>query len=223
MKTDAVPVFPTGIIGIYNNPNNFSNDFDPTHFKIEKYDGANKYRTGKFVNVLKDDSLTELRKWISECVEDYLKNELHMRYESFFFSESWLNVNVRGGNQPIHNHSNSILSGVYYLRTVEKHPPLEFHKNAHPGASNQPFISLREHYEGQHPNTAEKLAFPCEQDSMLVFQSQMFHSHKSLQTDEQRISLSWNALVNFEKATKENILYNDYLYRIRFVEEQNVT
>ena len=58
---------------------------------------------------------------------------------------------------------------------------------------------------------------------MLVFQSQMFHSHKSLQTDEQRISLSWNALVNFEKATKENILDNDYLYRIRFVEEQNVT
>ena len=88
MKTDAVPVFPTGIIGIYKNPNNFSNDFDPTHFKIEKYDGANKYRTGKFVNVLKDDSLTELRKWISECVEDYLKNELHMRYESFFFSTS---------------------------------------------------------------------------------------------------------------------------------------
>ena len=57
MKTDAVPVFPTGIIGIYKNPNNFSNDFDPTHFKIEKYDGANKFRTGKFVNVLKDNSL----------------------------------------------------------------------------------------------------------------------------------------------------------------------
>ena len=217
----GVPIFPTGIIRTYKSPTKFSEEFDPKWFKIQKYDGSNKYRSEKFNNVIMHESLNGLHEWVKTCIDDYLVNELYMKYEEHFISESWLNVNLKGGNQSIHSHPNSILSGVYYLKSEEGHPPLEFHKTR--PSDQHPFISLSEQYEKIHPNTTTKVAFPCEQDSMLVFQSQLYHSHAPIQIDEQRISLSWNALVNFQlpSETDSKNFYNSYTYRIKFVKEYN--
>ena len=49
----GVPIFPTGIIRTYKSPTKFSEEFDPKWFKIQKYDGSNKYRSEKFICKLK--------------------------------------------------------------------------------------------------------------------------------------------------------------------------
>ena len=182
---------------------------DLSEFVYEQYKGSTKIRTEKFNNILLDLSLKDLKNWIEIQAKDYLDNELCMDYEEFFFSESWININGKGGEQKVHNHSNSIISGTYYLKSEEKHPPLTFHKVKH---EMEPFISLIEHYKQENPNTSSKLSFPCTQDSMLVFQSQLYHGHTPNQLEEKRIGLSWNGLVNFRQADKN-------LYRIRFVQE----
>ena len=218
----AVPIFPAGVVSIFENPNKFSEKFNLDNFKVEKYAGTNKYRSEKFKNIIKDESLSELYDWINDCIKQYLDQVIYLKYENFFISESWLNVNEKGGDQPIHNHPNAIISGVYYMKMGENHPPLNFHRTR--PSDKHPFISLSEHYKsipqyrGPHPNVSNSVGFPCEQDTMLVFQSQLYHFHNPVQTDEQRISLSWNALVNFEipeKPDTENF-YNSYNYRIRF-------
>ena len=61
----------------------------------------------------------------------------------------------------------------------------------------EPFISLTEHYKKGNPNTASTLGFPCTQDTMVVFNSYMYHMHFKNKIDTDRISLSWNGLVNF--------------------------
>ena len=205
----GVPIFPSGIIKQYISPISFGDNTDLTKFTYEQFKGSTKLRTEKFKNILLDPSLKDLKTWIEIQAKDYLDNELGIDYDEFFFSESWININGKGGDQKVHNHSNSIVSGTYYLKSLDGHPPLDFHKVK---SENEPFISLTEHYAQGNPNTTSKVSFPSTQDSMLVFQSQLYHGHMASELEENRIGLSWNALVNFKQKDKS-------IYRIRFVNE----
>ena len=205
----GVPIFPSGIVKQYISPIPFGNNTDLTKFTYEQFKGSTKLRTEKFKNILLDPSLKDLKTWIEIQAKDYLDNELGIDYEEFFFSESWININGKGGDQKVHNHSNAIISGTYYLKSLDGHPPLDFHKVK---SENEPFISLTEHYAQGNPNTTSKVSFPSTQDSMLVFQSQLYHGHMASELEENRIGLSWNILVNFKQKDKS-------IYRIRFVNE----
>ena len=205
----GVPIFPSGIVKQYISPIPFGDNTDLTKFTYEQFKGSTKLRTEKFKNILLDPSLKDLKSWIEIQAKDYLDNELGIDYEEFFFSESWININGKGGDQKVHNHSNAIISGTYYLKSLDGHPPLDFHKVK---SENEPFISLTEHYAQGNPNTTSKVSFPSTQDSMLVFQSQLYHGHKINELEENRIGLSWNILVNFKQKDKN-------IYRIRFVNE----
>lgn len=205
----GVPIFPSGIVKQYISPIAFGDNTDLTKFTYEQFKGSTKLRTEKFKNILLDPSLKDLKTWIEIQAKDYLDNELGIDYEEFFFSESWININGKGGDQKVHNHSNAIISGTYYLKSLDGHPPLDFHKVK---SENEPFISLTEHYAQGNPNTTSKVSFPSTQDSMLVFQSQLYHGHMASELEENRIGLSWNALVNFKQKDKN-------IYRIRFVNE----
>ena len=206
---NGVPIFPSGIVKQYISPIPFGDNTDLTKFTYEQFKGSTKLRTEKFKNILLDPSLKDLKTWIEIQAKDYLDNELGIDYEEFFFSESWININGKGGDQKVHNHSNAIISGTYYLKSLDGHPPLDFHKVK---SENEPFISLTEHYAQGNPNTTSKVSFPSTQDSMLVFQSQLYHGHMASKLEENRIGLSWNALVNFKQKDKN-------IYRIRFVNE----
>ena len=70
----GVPIFPAGVVKIYESPTKFSETFDLKNFKTEKHYGSNKWRSEKFNNVLLHDSLTELHHWVKTCIDDYLTN-----------------------------------------------------------------------------------------------------------------------------------------------------
>ena len=205
----GIPLFPTGIVQPYTAPKSFMNTLDLSSLEFEKFAGQTKLRTRKFNTLLLHPEFKEVKVWIQECAEDFLENALEMEYEEFFFTESWLNISGKGGYQKVHNHSNSIISGTLYLKSEEKHPPLEFREQK---MEFEPFISLTEHYKKGNPNTASTLGFPCTQDTMLVFNSHLYHGHDANKLESERVGLSWNGLVNFVEKDKD-------LYRIRFVKE----
>ena len=205
----GIPLFPTGMVQLYNAPKSFMNNLDLSLFEFDQFDGQTKLRTRKFNNLLLHPEFKEVNEWAQKCAEDFLTNVLQIEYEEFFFTESWLNISGKGGYQKIHNHSNSIISGTLYLKSEKDHPPLEFKKQK---MEFEPFISLTEHYERGNPNTTSTLGFPCTQDTMLVFNSHLYHGHDASQVESERIGLSWNGLINFMEKDKD-------LYRIRFVKE----
>ena len=209
----GVPLFPTGMVKQYHTPKPFmeggSHGLDLSRFTFEQFKGQTKLRTEKFNNILLQPEFKNIKIWVEACAKDFLDNVLQMEYEEFFLTESWLNISGRGGYQKIHNHSNSIISGTLYLKSEKNHPPLEFKKQK---MEFEPFISLTEHYKKGNPNTANSLAFPCTQDTMLVFNSYLYHGHGESQVESERIGLAWNGLVNFIEKDKD-------LYRIRFVKE----
>ena len=205
----GVPIFPTGIVKQYEAPRPFMHTLDLTKFTFEKFDGQTKLCTQKFNNILIHPEFDEVRTFVEESAKDFLDNEMQMDYEEFFITDSWLNISAKGGYQKIHNHSNSIISGTLYLKSEDGHPPLTFKKQK---MEFEPFISLTEHYRIGNPNTAHELSFPCTQDTMLVFNSYLYHGHDASQVESERVGLAWNGLVNFVEKNKD-------LYRIRFVKE----
>jgi len=206
----GVPIFPSGMVKQYFTPKSFMDDLDLSRFTFEKFKDQTKLRTKKFNNLLLQPEFKEMKVWVEECAKDFLDNALKMEYEEFFLTESWMNISGRGGYQKVHNHANSILSGVLYLKSEPKHPPLEFKKMMVP---QEPFISLTEHYKLGNPHTAHTLAFPCTQDTMLVFNSHLHHGHDASVLEEERIGIAWNGLVNFVEKDED-------LYRIRFVKKE---
>ena len=206
----GIPLFPTGMVKPYTAPKSFFQSLNLSQFEFERFKGQTKLRTEKFNNILLHPDFVEIKNWIQECAEDFLDNVLQIEYEEFFFTESWLNVSEKGGYQKIHNHSNSIISGTLYLQSEKDHPPLEFKKQK---MEFEPFISLTEHYKKGNPNTASTLGFPCIQDTMLVFNSHLYHGHDASQVESEMVGLAWNGLVNFVEKNKD-------LYRIRFVKEE---
>ena len=205
----AVPLFPTGLVKQYKAPKIFLNEIDFSEFEFHLFPGQTKLRSDKFTNILTAPQFAEVRKFVEESACDFLDNEMQIEYEEFFLTDSWLNISQKGGYQKVHNHSNSIVSGTLYLKSLPEHPPLNFKKQK---TEDGPFISLTEHYKKGNPHTASDLAFPCTQDTMLVFNSHLYHGHDASQVESERIGLSWNGLVNFVEKDKD-------LYRIRFEKE----
>ena len=204
-----VPIFPSGIVKQYLTPKSFMDDLDLSRLEFEKFKGATKLRTKKFHNLLLQPEFKEMKIWVEECAKDFLDNVLEMEYEEFFITESWMNICEKGAYQNTHNHSNSIISGVLYLKSKPEHPPLEFNKQK---MEFEPYISLTEHYKLGNPNTAHTLAFPCTQDTMIVFNSHLYHGHSESAIEEERIGIAWNGLVNFVEKDKD-------IYRIQFVKK----
>ncbi len=183
-------LFPLGMLKRYQAPKSYIDDINLDDFKYTQYEKGDKQRTPKFDNILMLPELTELKKFVMDSAKDFLDTVLEMKYEEFFITESWINISTKGDNQRLHNHSNSILSGVHYLKTEENHPPLIFKKQSQ---QTEPFMSIREH----HKKNYDTMSFPCTQDTMVVFNSYMYHMHFKNKIDTDRISLSWNGLVNF--------------------------
>ena len=206
----GVPIFPSGIVKQYFTPKSFMDDLDLSRFTFEKFKDQTKLRTKKFNNLLLQPEFKEMKIWVEGCAKDFLHNVLEMEFEEFFLTESWMNISGKGGYQKIHNHSNSILSGVLYLKSKSEHPPLEFKKQK---IEFEPFISLAEHYKLGNPNTAHTLAFPCTENTMLIFNSHLHHGHEASVIEEERVGIAWNGLVNFVEKDED-------LYRIRFVKKE---
>ena len=205
----GVPLFPTGMVKQYHAPSHFLDTVDLTNVSFEKFSGQTKLRSEKFYNILLEPEFKEIHDFVKSSAQDFLHNVLELEYEEFFVTESWLNISGKGGYQKVHNHSNSIISGTLYLKSEEGHPPLDFKKQK---MEFGPFISLTEHYKKGNPNTASTLSFPSTEDTMLVFNSHLYHGHDENQIKSERIGLAWNGLVNFIEKDKD-------LYRLRFVKE----
>ena len=88
-----IPVFPAGVLKIYQNPNPPSIP-SMDEFEFNQQAIANPDTTqfsNELPNIVDHDGLAELKTWFYECVKDYLDNVMTLDYREFWIHESWLN------------------------------------------------------------------------------------------------------------------------------------
>lgn len=105
---------------------------------------------------------------------------------SFNITACWAMVNGKYASSALHNHPNSILSGVYYLKTPENCGGICF-TDPRP-ASQMLTVPVSEYNLWNLP----KISYKPQAGSMLLFPSWLVHGVETNLSEDVRISLSFN-------------------------------
>ena len=105
---------------------------------------------------------------------------------SFNITTCWAMVNGKYASNTLHNHPNSILSGVYYLRTPENSGGICFSDPRSASRMlNPPLIEF-------NPWTLPKISYKPVEGTMFLFPSWLLHGVETNMSEETRISVSFN-------------------------------
>jgi len=125
------------------------------------------------------------------CVGDAARSVLRflrIGYDAFEITGCWATVLAKGAAHRAHSHPNNFLSGVYYVRT-------------HPGADTINFHDPRPQAAVIRPPVVELTAENTDQvvvkvtnGTLLIFPSYLEHSVAPTESDEERISISFNVM-----------------------------
>ena len=138
-----------------------------------------------------DSKLKNLKEFCEHHIKIYVKEVLNPKEElDFYITQSWLNVVEPDGNIQQHWHSNSIISGVFYIST-EDGDSIKF---------IDPNIKLRElilfEPKDHHIWNSTGWSLSSENNELMLFPGWLNHQvvpNKKASTD--RISLSFNTFV----------------------------
>lgn len=105
------------------------------------------------------------------------------------FISTWVNINTRGNSNRRHTHSDGInfLSGVFYLTVPEKSGNIRFYDPKQPVYYSM--ADLRYYGLGESEHT---YVIPAKENRLLYFPCWLEHEVEPNNTDEERISISFN-------------------------------
>ncbi len=161
--------------------------------EISFIDSINSYKQGlgnvnsenKFI--LSAPAMQNLKKDIEDNIYTYVQEVMKLDHE-FYITNSWTNMTMLGQEHQLHNHSNSILSGVVYIKVNDSQPSITFNR------LTPPFLLNMKPTEYNMFNSTE-WTIPVEDGDILIFPSSCFHHVKVNETDNRRISIAFNTFV----------------------------
>jgi uncharacterized protein (TIGR02466 family) len=168
---------------------------------IDESTPNNKNRYQSLNTYIFDTKLKKIKQFCEQQIEKYVEEILTPKNKelNFYITQSWLNIIKPGGYHHHHYHPNSIISGVFYVSTVEddKIRFFDFRR------SNQ--IIKFEPKEGTFYNS-ESISIDIKDSVLLLFPSLLIHCvepNEKATTD--RISLSFNVFVKGNIGNKHEV------------------
>ena len=187
MKNSIIqPLFP---IPLYYS--NISRDFTKKELSFIKKEKNNYIRNiggnshTKNVEIFKNSALKNLQKDCDFFVKDYFEKVIDTNNNVVpYITQSWLNYTDKHEHHHKHNHWNSLISGVLYIDCIEGNDTIQFY---------------RDHYETIHMQPKNYNLFNSQDwtvkvkpGDILLFPSSLSHMVPQNETDNLRISLSFN-------------------------------
>tara|TARA_B100000287_G_scaffold118891_1_gene110783 strand:- start:342 stop:1007 length:666 start_codon:yes stop_codon:yes gene_type:complete len=140
-------------------------------------------------NLLDDDKLVNLKNFFLKAVNQYSRVVCGSNQE-IGIQQSWSNLSKKEEGHTEHYHTNSYLSGVFYLMN-EPEIPIIFHSGS--SIEREWFSVIPDQTEdGWYNCRAESVGMEALPGSLLVFSSRLKHSVPPNDTDKKRLSLSFN-------------------------------
>ena len=135
------------------------------------------------IEILKIDKLNFLKNKLMEEVENYTKNIL--KYENnFIITTSWTTNTKINESSKSHIHTNSMLSGVFYVECDEEVDAISFTNFNSSGWSLKP--------KEYNIYNSSKYTFPVRKNLLILFPSETVHTVEEHETEKERISIAFN-------------------------------
>ena len=149
--------------------------------------------TSTSTNVLDLDSYSLIRDRIMYGLNEYINNVLFIdpKHE-FYLTQSWLNFNPPGSSHHRHNHSNSLISGVYYIDTTPE-DSITFISNNNDTITNNSTLQID--VSEFNITNSNMWTVPVKNNDIIFFPSTLFHEVSPNNSSKNRISLSFNVFV----------------------------
>tara|TARA_R100001015_G_C4582936_1_gene139190 strand:+ start:140 stop:766 length:627 start_codon:yes stop_codon:yes gene_type:complete len=145
------------------------------------------------------NSLPDLKDRLLFHVNMFAKEYLKVKNLQFYFLNSWILKHHQNDFARPHFHSNSLLSGVYYLQTENNSGVLEFLKKYD---SQTVFpVAISPDFSEYNYTNSEALALKPKNGTLVIFPSTLIHQVGKNESEKIRYSLAFNI---FCKGTLEN-------------------
>ena len=111
--------------------------------------------------------------------------ELEIEKHPLKFNECWLNIYSQGHAQEVHNHANSVISGIYYAKAPKGSGDLLIH-------SPYSDVMLDPPNKNTNGYNLKAMSIKPQEGMMILFRSFVKHSVKPTRCDDERISIAFN-------------------------------
>ena len=137
--------------------------------------------------VLENKALKNLKKDLNKKVINYF-NEVVCTSNSIipYITQSWINYTETNQFHHKHSHSNSYVSGVFYIDADEEVDKIKFYKRSHPQIMLNP--------TKYNIFNAKSWWYPVNTGDIILFPSSLEHAVERKKGTNTRISLSFNVL-----------------------------
>ena len=200
-KDEVMGLFPIPLM-ICSYPFNYSKELE--WIKKQECKRKNTHQSGLGNHqstdtfILDNLELKRIKTFILTKLNIYV-NQIHGSKQKLVVTQSWLNKAGKGESHHDHVHPNSLVSGVWYPVIHEKLPPIEF--------SNKRSSDFRLSTEKWNTFNSATFMLPLKPGELILFPSSQPHSVPPNQSEEERISLSFNTWPKGDLGDVESLTY----------------
>ena len=139
--------------------------------------------------VLENKALKNLKKDLNKKVINYF-NEVVCTSNSIipYITQSWINYTETNQFHHKHSHSNSYISGVFYIDAQKEVDSITFYKP-------NTYETIELHITKYNPFNSTSCSFPVETGNIFLFRSSLIHGVNKKKGTNTRISLSFNIFI----------------------------
>ena len=193
----GTPVF------VYDEYTNVPDIHDTTNEQVDMTPNRDRNFSSKETRILELESYKEIKNRIINGLNEYVKDVLRIKDQhEFYITQSWLNVNPPNTGHHRHNHSNALISGVYYIDTSAD-AAISFLSQNNNTVTNNSTLSIGvDEY-----NVANSTSWhvPVSNNTIVYFPSTTLHEVSPNNSDKNRISLAFNCFVRGSFGTTETL------------------
>ena len=200
--TNTMLLFATPIF-MYDEYSNVGEIFDTSKEQENVIENQGGNFSSSSTNILELESYKVIKDRILSGLTEYVRDVMHIdERHQFYITQSWLNINPPGSSHHRHNHSNSMISGVYYIDTNEN-DTITFLSQNHQALTNNPTIQLNVSEYNLANSHSWKL--PVKNNDIIFFPSTTLHEVSTNTSERNRISLAFNVFVKGHFGNKQNL------------------
>ena len=134
------------------------------------------------------NELDRLHEFALAKVKEYFQEVYAPKFEvQPYITQSWANYTDKGQFHHKHEHPNSFISGVLYLSADPKLDKIYFYKNG--------YQQIKVPTENWNHWNSESWWFEVATNKLILFPSSLTHMVETVQSDETRISISFNTFL----------------------------
>jgi uncharacterized protein (TIGR02466 family) len=189
----------------------YSSDVDPISSKSVNYIlnlKFEKMHNGFITNdvaLLDDPNCLEIKNKILNAFNDYVYNVLKINPKmEFYITTSWAVKFLPGGSAHEHTHSNSLFSGVLYLKAVKDTGQISFHNPKKYLDFSSPTLNLG--FTEWNIFNSDKWSITPNENQIIIFPSNVTHSVEINNSKDDRISIAFNLFVKGNLGYRESYL-----------------